>query len=160
MTSPTLVLGVGNAFRRDDAAGVLVARGLRAAGLSGVTVREESGEGTSLLEAWEGADEVFVVDAVRSGAPPGTITRFEVPGDTVPVRYFHYSTHAFSVAEAIELGRELGLLPRRLVVVGIEGGEFGAGEDPTPAVRAAVDRLTRELTTELGFIHDGSEAHA
>jgi hydrogenase maturation protease len=158
MSAPTLVLGVGNAYRRDDGAGVLVARGLRAAGLPGVIVREESGEGTSLLEAWQGADEVYLVDAVRSGAPPGTLTRFEVPGEVVPERFFHYSTHAFSVAEAIELGRELGLLPGRLVVLGIEGGEFGQGEELTGAVREAVERLTRELGAELA--HTRSIAHA
>lgn len=150
MNAPTLVIGVGNAYRRDDGVGLAVARRLKAAALPGVDVIEESGEGAALLESWREAEQVVLVDAVFSGAAPGTIYRFEVPGDTMPSRFFHYSTHAFSVAEAIELARALDLLPGRMVVFGIEGAEFGSGEELSPAVRGAADEVLRRLEAELG----------
>jgi Ni,Fe-hydrogenase maturation factor len=43
MGSPILVIGVGNAFRGDDAVGLIVARRLRRSGAKGLTVIEESG---------------------------------------------------------------------------------------------------------------------
>ena len=55
------------------------------------------------------------------------------------------STHALGVAEAIELGRALGRLPRRLLVFGIEGGSFDAGAGLSPEVERAVGQLTDEL---------------
>ncbi len=145
----SMVIGVGNSYRRDDGAGVRVARAVGAAQLPGVSAIEASGEGAALLEAWSGAADVVVIDAVHSGAAPGTVVRFTLPGDEIPTGYFHYSTHAFSVAEAVALGRELDLLPARLTVIGIEGEDFGSGEGLSAEVEAAVARVVGELLREL-----------
>lgn len=144
------LIGVGNRFRRDDGAGLEVARRLRLADPAGVTILEREGEPASLLEAWSHADEALVVDGVSSGAEPGTVHRFEVSGDPLPAELFRPSTHALGVAEAVELARELDRLPDRLVVYGIEGENFEVGEGLTPVVEAAVAKLVTELHRELG----------
>ncbi|HYM91268.1 MAG TPA: hydrogenase maturation protease, partial [bacterium] len=144
-----LVIGVGNPYRRDDAAGLIAARRLGAAAPGLVLVREESGEGAALLEAWEGADAVIVLDAVCSGAPPGTIRRIDAHRETIPTEVFHSSTHAFNVAEAIELARVLRRLPRRLIVFGVEGAHFDAGLGLSPPVERAVERLVKCGLEEL-----------
>ena len=149
-TAPnTLVIGLGNAFRGDDGVGRVVARRLREIALPGVTVREESGEGAALMEAWMDAGAVILVDAVQSGAAPGTIHRLDATRTPVPSRFFHYSTHAFSVAEAVELARALNQLPPRLILYGIEGGDFTAGEQLSPEVAAAVDELLPRIRQEI-----------
>jgi hydrogenase maturation protease len=144
-----VLIGVGNRFRHDDAAGLEVARRLRLAAPSGVTVLEQEGEPASLLEAWSGADEALLVDAVSSGAEPGTLHRFQVGDRPLPAELFRPSTHALGVREAVELARELGRLPKRLSVYGIEGADFGAGEGLSEPVRNTVDQLVAELHEEL-----------
>lgn len=144
------LIGIGNRFRRDDAAGLEVARRLRLAAPPGVVVLEQEGEPASLLEAWSGADEALLVDGVFSGAEPGTLHRFEVGDEPLPAELFRPSTHALGVADAVELGRELGRLPRRLAVYGIEGANFEVGEGLTAAVQLAVEQLVAELYEELG----------
>src|ERR1035437_8359703 len=89
-----VVIGVGNEYRSDDGAGIAVARRLRALFPTGVTILEESGEGTALMEAWQGAAWVMLVDAVRSGASPGTIHHLDARAAPLPMGFFHYSTHA------------------------------------------------------------------
>ena len=147
--SRTLIIGIGNEYRGDDAAGLVIARGLKRQTIADVTVLEQSGEGAALMEAWEGADTVVLIDAVNSGAEAGTIHRIEAHAQPVPQRFFRYSTHAFSVAEAIELARALGELPRRLMVYGIEGKTFKAGnglsDEVETAVRDVVERVIHEL---------------
>jgi hydrogenase maturation protease len=63
----TLVIGIGtgigNADRGDDAAGLAVARLVRAAAPAGVTVLELDGDQLELLDARDGAAEVYLVDA-------------------------------------------------------------------------------------------------
>ena len=59
------------------------------------------------MESWKGWDAVVVVDAVRSGAEPGTVCRFDAISQPLPSKIRHGSTHAFSLGEAIELGRAL-----------------------------------------------------
>ncbi len=148
----TLIICVGNPLRGDDGTGRVVARRLREMKLPNVTVREESGEGTALIDAWTGAADVILVDAAQSGAAPGTIHRFDASVALVPSRFFHYSTHAFSVAEAVELARALDQLPPRLILYGIEGRDFRAGERLSPEVGAAVDELISHVRQDLQVI--------
>jgi hydrogenase maturation protease len=143
------VIGLGNPFRSDDGVGRCVARWLRELGLRGVEVIEQSGEGAALMEAWSGAQIVFLIDAVQSGAQPGAVHRIDAIAERVPSRFFHYSTHAFSVAEAVELARALNQLPPRLVIFGIEGASFESGENLSPEVRAAAERVVAVLVAEV-----------
>jgi hydrogenase maturation protease len=140
-----MVIGVGNAWRGDDGAGLAVARRLRELAPPGVEVREVEGDASTLMDAWAGADRVVVVDAAASGAPPGTVRRFDAVAEPLPARSVRSSTHAFGVPDAIELSRALGRLPARLDVYAIEGVSFTAGDRLSPTVARAVARLVEEL---------------
>jgi hydrogenase maturation protease len=143
------VIGIGNRAHGDDAAGLEVARRLRLAHPPGVVLREEGGAPASLVEAWSGADEALVVDAISSGSPPGTIHRVEVNGEPLPADVFRPSGHAAGLAEAVELARELDRLPGRLVVYGIEDERFEAGDRLSTSVQRAVAQLVMDLYNEL-----------
>lgn len=140
-----LIIGLGNEYRGDDGAGLLVARRLREILSAPVKVIEQSGEGAALIEAWKDFQNVILIDAVHSGAKPGTLFRFEAHRQAIPTQFFHYSTHAFSVAEAIELARALNQLPPRLIVYGIEGKNFAAGVELSPEV----DKMTPEIVDQV-----------
>lgn len=148
--SKTLVIGVGNAFRGDDGLGLVVARQLRTLSLDGVDVLEQSGEGTTLMEAWGDATQVIVVDAVSSGSEPGTIYRFEAVDQPLPAIFSRSSTHDFGLAEAIELARRLDRLPAELVVYGVEGKAFEPGAGLSPEIETAAAILIQRISQELG----------
>jgi len=143
------LIGIGNRFRRDDAAGLEVARRLRLTHPPGVRFFEEEGEPATLIELWSEAEEALVVDAVESGAAPGTVHRFDPIAEPLPLEYFRPSTHAMGLAEAVELGRELNRLPGRLVVYGIEGEDFEEGEGLSKTVQKTVEELVMDLYREL-----------
>ena len=132
------VIGIGNEWRSDDAAGLEVARRL-----GGI---ELPGEPIGLVDALDGATDVVVVDAVSSGAAPGTLRVFEAGNEPLPVELFgSSSTHALGVAEAIEIARSLGRLPARVRVYGIEGATFDYGRGLSPEVEKAVEECTRSI---------------
>lgn len=143
------LIGIGNRFRRDDAAGLEVVRRLRLAHPPGVVLIEQEGEPASLIEAWSTAEEALVVDGISSGSAPGKLHRFDVTDAPLPAEIFNPSTHAMGLPEAVELARELDRLPGRLVVYGIEGGSFEAGEGLTGPVQNTVEKLVLELYNEL-----------
>ena len=149
MTAAVLLIGIGNIYRSDDGIGIIIARRLRKEKPAGVRIFEQTGEGAALIEAWQGAKRVLVIDAVQSGARPGTIHRLDARAQRVPAEFFHYSTHAFSLAEAIELARVLEQLPKQLIVYGIEGKNFGAGNELSPEVTAAAVELMKRLREDL-----------
>ena len=101
------------------------------------------------MDAFEGADAAVIVDAVASGGTPGELHRFDAASAAVPARVFGSSTHAFGVGEAIELARALGKLPTAVVVIGVEGREFSAGERLSAAVEAAVPHAAEAVLREL-----------
>jgi len=144
-----VVIGVGNEYRGDDATGLIAVRRLRESLGDRVICREENGEGTALIEAWKEADAVILVDATHSGLPPGTLHRFDVAAQSLPTTLLCYSTHAFGVAEAIELARALGQLPARFVVYGIEGKNFTAGSDLSAEAEKAVEEAVGQICQQL-----------
>jgi hydrogenase maturation protease len=148
----TLLIGVGNEYRRDDGVGLIVARAIREKQLPSVIVKEESGEGAALIEAWQGFQNVIIVDTVSSGAMPGTIFRIDAKKEIVPIKFFHYSTHAFGVAEAVELARAMNLLPPNFMVYGIEGENFAAGVDISSPVKEAANQVIEQIVGEFEVI--------
>jgi hydrogenase maturation protease len=89
------------------------------------------------------------VDSASSpDTPPGTIHRFDALARALPTGLLS-STHAFGVAEAIELARALGRLPASLTVYAIEGARFEVGQDLSPEVAAAIGRLVDQLSGRL-----------
>jgi hydrogenase maturation protease len=144
-TSSILIIGVGNLYRGDDAAGILIVRKLKDMESNHIRVLEQSGEGTALMEAWKGYDRVLIVDAVSSGAPPGSIHRLDASKESIPSQYFSCSSHNFGVAEAIELARTLNQLPRHLQLYGIEGVNFKPGEILSAEVEQAMESVKDEI---------------
>jgi hydrogenase maturation protease len=154
-----LVIGIGNEYASDDAAGLLVARELKERARGAIAVLEHSGEGASLIEAWKTATLVIVIDAVRSDAAPGQTYRFDTALAPLPAEPFRGSTHAFGLLEAIELARSLNQLPRALVVHGIVGRNFAAGLGVSPEVRQAVIAVAESVFEEIKALqwHPGLE---
>lgn len=141
------VVCLGNRFRGDDAVGLLVGDRLREAGIA---VTECADEPTRLLDGWDGVELLVLVDAVRSGAPPGTVHRVELGERGVPPELELTSSHAFGVEQTIELARALGRLPERVVAYGIEAAVLGAGSAVSDAVAAAVEPVANAVLREVG----------
>ncbi len=146
--SAAIVVGIGNTFRSDDGVGIWVARRIREQLPDTVSVVEATGEAGALLEAWQGAAFVILIDAVRSGAAPGAIHRFDAPTERVQSISFPGSTHSLGVGEAIELARALNRLPPRLIIYGIEGGHFGPGEELSAAVARSAAEVAERILSE------------
>jgi hydrogenase maturation protease len=131
-----LVVGLGTAHG-DDAVGIQVARRIAATG-SGIDV-VESDDPAGLIDLWAGRGLVVVVDAVVSGAAPGSLAVLDATAAPLPgARWAGGGTHALGLTGAVELARTLGRLPERLVVVGVEAGLLQPGAAVSDAVEAAV----------------------
>jgi len=144
-----VLIGVGNSWQSDDGAGLAVAQRLRELVPDGVEVLELEGEPVTLVEAWAGAHEAYVVDAVSSGAMPGTVHRVDAADAPLPRELSTASTHLFGIGESVELARSLGRLPERLVVYGIEAAQISAGRELSPEALAGVEEAARRLLEEL-----------
>jgi hydrogenase maturation protease len=139
------VIGIGNRFRRDDAAGLEVARRVRERVDGDVRVVELEGEPIDVLDVWTAADEVIVADAVAGAVEVGTVHLLDASEEPIPAPFRAKGTHAFSLADVVELARTIDRLPRSLVVYGIEGGDFSTGEGLSEPVARAVEDSAAQI---------------
>lgn len=147
-----LIIGVGQPWRGDDAAGLVAVERLRERGVD-ADLAEHHGEGLGLMQMWEDRPRVVLIDAAESGAAPGTLHRFTAGPDDGPgpmaARIFRTSSHAFGVYEAIETARVLGRLPKRLIVHAVEGVRWDLGAPLSPRVDAALPDLLTAVLADL-----------
>jgi hydrogenase maturation protease len=164
-----MVIGVGNPFRGDDGVGHRVVdlfaevqgveqRGPKVPRGRPVEVRWSDGEPSRLIDDWRAVDVCVVVDAMVTGAEPGTLRLFDAYDDELPPSSTT-SSHGSGVAEAVALGTALDDLPRRLLVVGIEVGQVAEGEGLSAAVEDAVPRARRVVCAAIAATPTARDAH-
>jgi hydrogenase maturation protease len=147
----TLILGLGNPLVSDDSVGLRVAEVLkqRLAGREDVEVSEDYWGGLRLMERLIGRRRAVIIDAVCSGAPPGSIHRLSP--DSIPTQR-SASAHDVNLPTALEFGRQAGMeLPPNedIRLVGIEAADILTfSEHCTPEVEAAIPHAV-ETVMEL-----------
>ncbi|NUT34341.1 MAG: hydrogenase maturation protease [Hamadaea sp.] len=150
----TVIIGVGNEYRHDDAAGILAAQQLRALAPAQVTVAESDGEPTGLLDLWDGADLAVVIDAVDSHGEPGRIYRLGLHHPAV-ASGAATSSHGVPLGDAVALARALDRMPARLLLYGVQISDVSAGAGLSAPVADAVRRVVAEIADLLGFHRPG-----
>jgi hydrogenase maturation protease len=140
-----VVIGVGNAARRDDGVGPAVAAAVAVG--PDVAVVTCPAEPTAILDAWAGAALAVVVDAAV-GVPPGRVCVGSIDDIAAPEKSF--SSHDLSLQHTWELGRALGRAPDELVVVSIGISDAGHGFGFSPVVAAALPEAVRTVERLLG----------
>lgn len=137
----TLVVGLGNPILGDDGVGWRVAETFAAGAIEpDIEVLCLSVGGLSLMEHLAGYQRALIVDAVVTGAPPGTLHRFTAAELADRSSHHTASVHDLGLSVALEMGRNLGLqLPDEIQVLGIEAApEFEFSEQLGAEVEQAV----------------------
>ena len=142
------IVGVGNAMRGDDAAGLVLIERLAERAPDAHLYRSD-GEVSGLIDCFGRHGSVVIVDAARADKPAGSIVRIDVLRETLDASRLRSSTHAFGLGETVELARALGALPGRLEVFAIVGECFDHGATLTLPVAAAVDEVVERIASEF-----------
>lgn len=154
MIDGTVIIGMGNPQLTDDGVGSAVAYAVAGqVGADRLTVIELHTGGMRLMEAMAGFRRAVVVDAMVTGAVPGTVVRFDANNFVTTKN--SYSSHDTDFATALTMGELLGVaLPEQISFWGIEAAECVLfGESLTPEVAAAVPRAVALIVDEL--LRDG-----
>lgn len=123
------VIGLGSPFG-DDAVGLRAIEALERRPQFAGRVRFHTLDrpGTLLIPLLQTAAHVIVIDAVHSGAPPGTLLLLSLDHIREGMHEHAPSSHGLGLAQALILAEALGALPQRLEVWGIEMGTLPGPE--------------------------------
>lgn len=144
----TLIIGLGNPLISDDSVGLRVVAALRPllADRADVDVAEDYWGGLRLMERMIDYDRAIVIDAIQTGAVPGTIHLLTT--DSMPTQK-SASAHDVNLPTALALGRQAGVhLPAdsHVRLVGIEAADLLTfREECTPLVSAAIPRVVQTV---------------
>jgi len=144
------IIGVGNPLMGDDGIGIAAAERLAALPLpAGVEVIDGGTGGLTLLDLMAGAERVILLDAVEMGLPPGSIARLDAGEIDAEAAGAALSLHETGLAAVLALGREMGSLPERIVVFGVEPASLERRLGLSPTVAAALEALVARVLAEL-----------
>jgi hydrogenase maturation protease len=136
-----LLLGLGHPYRSDDGFGPRVIQALKEEYGDRFDYRLHAGDPADLLDVWD-QRSLMIFDAMRCPHPQaGTLHQFQLQEDGILPGQSAVSSHALSLAEALELGRVLQKMPRECIILAVEGENFAAGEELSPAVAVALNQV-------------------
>jgi hydrogenase maturation protease len=145
------ILGIGSPSG-DDQAGWLTIDALLAAGVQAddaLIIEKLDRPGANLIPLLDNNVWVILVDAMQGNGPAGRIRCFHQKD--WPQYTKGLSSHGFGVLDALLLARELGSLPPRIDLYGIEIGSANPGEQAGDDIKAAAQQLARRIAADLAL---------
>lgn len=149
----TIVLALGNSLRGDDGVGAAVLEHLTQATLPpGAKLLDGGTPGLETVLLLQDFQRAIIVDAAEMGLEPGQWKRF-IPGSDGQLQpadmYLRGTLHYAGLAEALALGEALNVLPKEIVIYGVQPTEIGWAPGLSAAVTAAVPVVCKAILDEL-----------
>jgi len=159
-----VVIGLGNPLMGDDGLGIAALERLRARYVlaAGIELVDGGTWGLNLLPVIEDADGVILIDAIDTGASPGTPIRLE---HAFLPRYLatKISPHQVDLRDVLGLAELRGTLPRDTVAIGLQPQSIALGDALSPMLAEKLDMVVAAVLEDLarrGFPADGLVAEA
>jgi len=142
-----LIVGLGNPMMADDGVGHEVLHRLESCDLPDrVRLVAIDGDVLALTRLWRGESAIWLVDAVSSDRPPGTVKVYE-HHQLCELPSGGLSVHHPSIGEALRwmLHAKPSMAATVFRLFGIEVGDVRLEQCLSPAVKSAVERLVDEI---------------
>lgn len=151
-----LIAGFGNPMMGDDGIGPAVVRRLSRSLLPAAVTCLELSDVLQLPAAWSGQDEVWMVDAVLGGAPPGTIHRVSHE-DILSLAHDRTTVHHLGLGEGLRwvLHAHPEMAGVGFSLWGVEPESVFPIEALSAAAERAVVRVVNEISVALRGRADG-----
>jgi hydrogenase maturation protease len=144
-----VVIGLGNLYMRDDGLGIRVAKALEERGLGeSVSIQAYPEMDLTLIEKLQGTSKVIVVDSVRGGKEPGTVSKYTLTPRKAELSELP-SLHSLTLHDILDLAVSSGILTCPVVIVGVEPRDNSPGEGLSCEVESALAKAIEAITEEL-----------
>jgi hydrogenase maturation protease len=155
--APVSVLGCGNLLMGNDGIGLRVVEILQKTELRGedLDLVDAGVCGLDLLNYFDGAKKVIIVDAVLANSPIGSVHRLDgrdiIKSTEEPLNLV--SGHDLTITDVLRIGEHVQTLPE-IVVIGIEIGTIvtEATLEIGPEVLEGVDEAIRLIREEISSV--------
>ncbi|TFH35243.1 MAG: hydrogenase maturation protease [Dehalococcoidia bacterium] len=142
------IIGIGNPMMADDGIGPRLISELE--GLDPCVDLIDMGTGgMQLVHVLAAYDSVIIVDSADMGLSPGESRVFS-PGEVVSLKVTRaYSLHDWDLMRSIEISRELGEAPERILILAVQPGSLDMREGLSPEVERGIPAYIEEIGESL-----------
>ena len=147
----TVVIGLGNLLLSDEGIGIHLIRKLseHRDKFPSVEFIDAGTGGMNVLHLIANRKKAVIIDCVKMGKKPGTIKRFEPTDVQTTKKMMHFSLHEADILRIIELSRQLGECPDKIVIFGIEPESLELGQKPSKTLSDGIDAYSLDICKEL-----------
>lgn len=145
-----LVMGVGSILMTDEGIGIRAVEELqkRYRFPENVELLDGGTSGIELLSYISGRDYLIIIDAIKSGSPPGTVLKVE--GEDVPAQFrMRISPHQLGISDLLAAATLTDEMPKQLVLFGIEPKDIVFGIGLSREVKAGLNHLIEVVVEDL-----------
>ena len=143
-----IIIGIGNPNFRDDGVGLKVVEELEKKGVKNVV--QYLNMDLKIIDSLCGYKKAIIVDAVKTGAKPGTIFEFDAKNTWHNI--YASGTHSMSIFEIIRIGCYIFSeeMPDEIKIIGIEGEEvLSIGREISDSVKKAIPKVVEKILKEV-----------
>ncbi len=146
-----VVIGLGNLLLSDEGIGIHLIRKLseHQDKFPSVEFIDAGTGGMNVLHLIANRKKAVIIDCVKMGKKPGTIKRFEPTDVQTTKKMTHFSLHEADILRIIELSRQLGECPNKIVIFGIEPESLELGQKLSKTLSDGIDAYSIDICKEL-----------
>ena len=142
--SPMAVIGIGNPMMGDDGIGPRLILELESSNIDADLIDMGTG-GMQLVHLMAEYRSVILIDSAEMGLYPGE-SRIFSPEEVVSFKETRaYSLHDWDLLRSIQISRDLGEAPDRILILAIQPGSLGMGEDLSPTLKEKIPHYLAEI---------------
>jgi hydrogenase maturation protease len=145
----TVVIGLGNLYMKDDGLGLRVAEELKKMNLGeAVSVQQRPEMDLAVIGELQDASKVIIVDAVKGGMKPGTISKYTLTPRKEEIAALP-GLHSMKLSDLLDIAMSSGVLTCPVVIVGVEPKDDSLGTELSSEVQSALPKVIEAVVGEL-----------
>ena len=146
-----VVIGLGNVLLSDEGIGVHIVRRLARPKRKFPLVDfiEAGSGGLTLLHLIANREKAVIIDCANMGAEPGTMRRFTSDEVQSVKQLSNFSLHEQDILQVINLSKQLGECPQKIVFFGIQPESLEPGQKPRKILSDKLETYIAEVRKEL-----------
>ena len=149
--SMTAIIGIGNPMMADDGIGPRLISELEGS-VPGVDLIDMGTGGMQLVHVLAGYGSAIIIDSADMGLSPGESRVFS-PEEVVSLKETRaYSLHDWDLMRSIEISRELGEAPGRILILAVQPGSLDMREGLSPEVERGIPAYIEAVRESLGAL--------
>jgi hydrogenase maturation protease len=147
----TIIIGLGNLLLSDEGIGIHLIRKLseHQDKFPSVDFIDAGTGGMNVLHLIANRKKAVIIDCVKMGKRPGTIKRFEPADVQTTKKMMHFSLHEADILQIINLSKQLGECPDKIVIFGIEPESLELGQKPSKTLSGRTNAYLADICKEL-----------